>query len=195
MVALGCPLVVVQLPCGWVFAAPAGPAVRWSLFMSCVGPRARAVRAEAAFCRGRLGADCSVRGCRERIRARPTLLCVSLLVLWERKSQFMTRGSTVQSWPASSLRFCLGALRTAVINPKRQNLLHRTVRRRYIPRSCNGSTKRSLYDRCHPTSCIAELQCCETVARDTKRCVRSAKRPTVRRHAAQTRAPVPRHRC
>ena len=146
MVALGCPLVVVQLPCGWVFAAPAGPAVRWSLFMSCVGPRARAVRAEAAFCRGRLGADCSVRGCRERIRARPTLLCVSLLVLWERKSQFMTRGSTVQSWPASSLRFCLGALRTAVINPKRQNLLHRTVQRRYIPRSCNGSTKRSLYE-------------------------------------------------
>ena len=41
--------------------------------------------------------------------------------------------------------FLVGALRTAAISPKRRNLLRTTVQITFIPCSCNGSTKRSLY--------------------------------------------------
>ena len=127
-------------------AFPAAPC-RWSLFISCVGPRARAVRRQGCFFAeaGSGAAACGVRRERDNLRALP---CYTSLYLSFGSGRVPSRpmGSTVQSWPASSLRFCLGALRTVVINPKRQNLLHRTVQRRYIPRSCNGSTKRSLYE-------------------------------------------------
>ena len=74
--------------------------------------------------------------------------------------------------------FLVGALRTAAISPKRQNLLRTTVQHTFIPCSCNKSTNAAFKERCHLTPRHCRVAVAAKRSQETRSCcVRSATDP------------------